>query len=95
MAEKKKTKPEDFTNEAKIRNVKEEIVKTEQYDLFTLVNKGKKWFVAIGNNVVTHSTFDRAEQAKKYIDTKPWELILNTCAVMQSMLKQMEENNKK
>lgn len=90
-----KAKPEDFKKEMKIENVQEQTVKTEQYDIFTLVKKDRKVFVAVGNNIVTHSTFDRVEQAKKYIDSKPWELILNTCAVMQSMLKQMEEQTNK
>lgn len=95
MTEKKKAKPEDYKQEVEIRNIEQEVVKTNKYDIFTLVTKGKKVFIAIGNNIVTHETFDRVEQAKKYVDKKPWELILNTVAVMQSMLAEMEKQTNK
>lgn len=38
--------------------------------------------IVVGNNLMTERTFISEKAAKKYIFGKPWELILNTMALM-------------
>lgn len=90
---KNEKKEADYNKEPKV-NVKEQVsYTTEMYDVFTLVKseKEKKVMIAIGNNIVTRNYFKNTREAKDYINSKPWDLILNTCAVMQDMLKKNEE----
>lgn len=90
---KNEVKEADYKKEPKV-NVKEQVTyTTEMYDVFTLVksDQEEKVMIAIGNNIVTRNTFKNTRTAKDYINSKPWDLILNTCAIMQDMLKKNEE----
>lgn len=51
----------------------------------------EKFLISLGNQIVSELTFDTLEEAEKYIDEKPWELILNSTMY----LIQFNENNSK
>ena len=58
---------------------KTEVQKVEQYDFcFNLVTRGEKTQIAVGNVIVSGQEFESVEAAKKYIDSKPWGLIVAT-----------------
>lgn len=61
-----------------------ERAKTEAYaEFFTLVTQNKITRIACGNAIVSRQNFSSVAAAKKYIDLKPWELIINvTCYIM-------------
>lgn len=86
-------KKEAYTNTPTIGEVKSTVI--EQHDLFNVFNYEDRWYIAIGNQVVSRSTFETKEEAYHYIDCKPWELILNTTAVMVENLKKIEQNQTK
>lgn len=51
---------------------------------FTIMKetKTKSCQITIGNNLMVKKTFTTMTAAKKYIEGKPWELIMNTMALM-------------
>lgn len=63
-----------------------------QHDLFNVFNHEDKWYIALGNQVVTRQIFDSKEEAYHYIDCKPWELIFNSVAVMYENLNKIAQN---
>lgn len=88
MAQKKKG--EEHTNKPTVNVV--ESTKTEQKEIFVIVNHNGEFMIALGNNVVSKEKFDSREKAIAYIDSKPWELILNSTAVMMAIIN--EQQNK-
>lgn len=67
-------------------------MKIEIYDIFGIVTKEDgKSFVVVGKHKVSEKEFDTIEEAKKYIDSKPYELIFNTCYIISN--NQKENNN--
>lgn len=66
--------------------------KQSKNEPFLIVKQGKKYQIAVGNNLVSHKTFDEIEQAEMYISTKPYELIINTCLCM---FYQIQKENEK
>lgn len=72
-----------------------ESVKTHVHDIFIIVEKNEQCFVALGDKIVSKNVFATVEEAKEYVDSKPWELIVNaTCAVYEIVLKETAKNNK-
>lgn len=65
-----------------LKNVKpvvksETEIKVEEYDYcFNLVTDEKGTRIAVGRNIVSDKVFETKEEAKKYIDSKPWGLIV-------------------
>lgn len=59
-----------------------------QHDVFAIVEK-EKTFIAIGNTIISEKTFKNTEEAISYINSKPYELIINTCCYI------MQLNNEK
>lgn len=52
--------------------------KIMQHEIFVIVQTGRKQYkIALGNQFITDKTFESASEAKKYIDTKPWDLLFN------------------
>lgn len=49
-------------------------------NIFTLVTKEneQKTYIAIRNSIIWREGFENVEEAKKFIDSKPWGLIVNT-----------------
>ena len=58
--------------------------KPETYtEIFQIVKNNGSYFIGCSNNLVSKLSFATADEAKAYIDSKPWELIINvTCLVM-------------
>ena len=50
--------------------------------------------IALGNSRVSENIFDNVEEALQYIETKPWELILNTMVVLMEKLNNVEQLKK-
>ncbi len=58
----------------------EELIKVQQYDIFNIVenyNEGVNIGITIGNYMLENN-FESVEDAKKYIDSKPYKLV---CAI--------------
>lgn len=59
---------------------------TEIYEeIFQIVEQNKVFFIGVSNNLVTRNSFATAEEAKAYIDSKPWELIINVACICMDM----------
>lgn len=69
-----------------------ETSKVEQYEMFTLVTRSGKTQIAVTNKIVSRAEFDSIEAAKGYIDSKPWELIVNATLVVADLTKEDREN---
>lgn len=48
---------------------------------FTIVNDGI-WHICIGNNIIVTEQFEKPEEAIKYINKKPYEIIINLIGLM-------------
>lgn len=80
----KEKKQQDKVQKAQVEVV--ETNKTERYDeFFILVQRNDEVRIAVTNKIVTAKTFKTMEDAKKYIDRKPWELIVNTTIVINDI----------
>lgn len=80
MAQKKKLKPEDYTQPTRTENVK--INEVTEKDHFLIIDREGEFMIALGNKIVSREKFETREKAEVYIDSKPWELIFNATAVM-------------
>lgn len=86
-----KEKEQGYDNKPKVEVT--DSVKTHVHDTFIIVEKNNICFVAIGDKIVSREQFKSVEEAKAYIDSKPWELIINvTCAAYEIVLKQTKNN---
>lgn len=75
-------KKEEFSNEPKVEITEE--IKTSNYECFNLVTRNGKTQVCIQNYILSKKEFESEEAAKSYIDSKPWELIVNaSCCLME------------
>lgn len=57
--------------------------------IFGLAKIDEKIKIVLGNNIVTSKEFESFEEAEKYIESKPYELIINT-AILISKFTQTE-----
>lgn len=57
-------------------------IKVEEYDYcFNLVTNENGTKIAVGRTIVSDKVFETKDEAKKYIDSKPWGLIMATTHV--------------
>lgn len=56
-------------------------------------SKDGKVIICIGNHKASKKEFETIEEAQRYIDSKPWELIYMT-AIFASIAKEEMDNNK-
>lgn len=69
---------------------------SEKYEVFTLVSVNEEVKICVGNTQICSKTFKTLDEAKKYIDSKPYELIINsTCYIMDYMNKNINKEEKK
>ena len=62
---------------------------------FVLVEGADGWFVVMGEHIVSEKRFKTKNEAKRFVDSKPWELIVvGTCAYMKILEKLENDNNK-
>lgn len=43
---------------------------------FALIERDGKWGIVMGNQMVSDQYFDTTEEAERFIESKPWSLIL-------------------
>lgn len=79
----------EYTQKTELKEVTVNQVEVE--DMFLIVNKDGKYLIALTNKIVSKEQFNTLEEAKKYIASKPWELILNTAAVMAQFVNKPED----
>lgn len=75
-------KKEEFKNEPIVRD--ERVAETECYEVFILFKADNVVRIAIDKYIMSKLTFTTFEEAKAYIDSKPYELIINAaCCLME------------
>lgn len=80
-------KEKEFKNEPEVKITEQ--VQTEKYLVFDLVTRNGEVYICITNYILSQSKFKNIEEAKAYIDSKPWELIVNaSCCLMELSNKQ-------
>lgn len=82
-------KKEDYSQEAKVTNI--EVNEQNYEDVFLIVKNANHYLIALTNQIVSKQQFASVEEAKAYIQSKPWELIFNATAVMMAMLNKQNE----
>lgn len=87
MATKKPKK--EYSNTPKVTEpIKNQIDETET---FLLINQEGKWRIGLNGMWATKKVFENQEQAQKYINSKPYDLIMN----LAGMIAEYIINNKK
>ena len=59
-----------------------------------IMNDKNEWEIVLGYHKVSFEKFKTQKEAKDYIDTKPWELILIGAASYADLLKENEKETK-
>lgn len=91
MAKKDQAEQPEKLQEMKMSEI--EVDQQEQEDIFLIVRNDKKYLIAITNQIVSRKQFETVEEAREYIQSKPWELILNATAVMMKHLEELKQVN--
>lgn len=87
MAEEKQ-----YTNVPKTSEVKK--TQLDNSELFLIVNAEDKYRISLANHWVTKQEFNTPEEAQAYIDSKPWDLIMNIAGVIaQFAIQEIVNNN--
>lgn len=61
----------------------EQFKKCKNAEIFNLVrDENGKAVITVGQFVASAKKFDTFEQAEQYVNTKPWELIVNTSQIV-------------
>lgn len=70
-----------------------ETFRTTKDGIFALIrNKENKIVICLGGYLASKKTFDSFKQAELYIESKPYELLINICGII---LYKQNENTKK
>lgn len=68
-------------------------------EIFNAVqNEGNKWQITTGNYIISRMEFETYEEAEKYINKKPYDIIMNLCALIATNVYKLEKetnNNNK
>lgn len=67
------------------KNEEKTSFETAQHDVFTLIKVNDKVKIALGNTQITPEEFETIEDAKKFIDSKPYQLIINASCFVYEM----------
>ena len=78
------SKEEQYTNKPRVE-VTEKIM-TRGHDMFTLVTKKGSVMIAVADKIVSKKQFETEEAAIEYIDSKPWELLVNVACVCYDLM---------
>lgn len=60
---------------------------------FVLVYGKDGWFIVMGEHIISQKRFDTKEAAKRYVDSKPWELIFVGASAYNKILDKLENDN--
>lgn len=63
-------------------------------NIYQIVENKGSFIIAVANKIVTNNNFATLEEAKTYIDSKPWELIINVTCLIYDMGQKEKYNNK-
>lgn len=62
--------------------------KPELYEgIFDIVENGGNFYIGVAGKLVTPKNFSNAEEARIYIDSKPWDLIINVSCLCMDLSK--------
>lgn len=76
-----KKKEPGYDNQPKVEVT--DSVKTHKHDVFTIVERNGQCVIAFTDKIISQRTFNSVQEAIDYIESKPWELMINVpCAVM-------------
>lgn len=87
MAKKKET---EYSSTPIVRATEE--VVSEKYEVFMIITQNGKSFIAIDRYIMSQKSFDSVEDAKVYIDSKPYELIINAACCLMEMSNHNKQN---
>lgn len=63
-----------------------------QHEIFAIVKINKIYKIVMGQQIIVPHEFAKVTDAKKYIDSKPWELIINSASYLtQFMINNQEK----
>ena len=86
---------EKYSQKAKVKNVQEnKPLQIVQHELFNIIKGPQGYFLAVQNKIVSSKTFKSVEEAKKYINSKPWELLVNVSCICFDIMNENKEQNK-
>lgn len=73
-------------------NKESNLIKTVEVEdtVFTIVEVDGNHRVAIGRNIVSTRMFETVIGARDWIDSKPWELLINTVVILYNTLNNKE-----
>lgn len=75
-----------------INTEKTDQTKVERYNVFTIAgNKNRGYIIALGQYQVAENVFKSVKAAKEYIDSKPYDIIINAINAVQLINKQLEK----
>ena len=75
----------------KVLKTEKKEVQVEMYEgIFEIVEINGNYSIGIANKLIVNRPFATKEEAKAYIDNKPWELIINATCLIYDLAK----NNK-
>lgn len=60
---------------------------------FVLVESPEGWFIVMGEHIVSEKRFESKDKAKRYVDSKPWELIFVGASAYMKILEKLENDN--
>lgn len=80
MEKEKLVKPQVLEVEQK------EGVKTHQHDIFTIIEWKGVYRIALANKIISSKTFEKLNEARMYINRKPWELLINASVAVYDIL---------
>lgn len=82
---KEETKKE-YTNTPKVEEPKI-TASLDESETFMIVNIEDKWRIGINGRWMTKEIFKTKEDAQAYINSKPWELIMNLAGMVAEFVK--------
>lgn len=62
-----------------------------KYAPFKVLQQNDKFKIILGNSIVSERTFDKKEDAIRYINNKPYELITNLICITLELKQQYEK----
>lgn len=69
-----------------------ETTKIHQYlQVFTIIERNKNFNIAVSNKIVSKKTFVSLDDAIEYINSKPWELIINATCCIYDLSKEVKK----
>lgn len=78
------SKEEEYTHKPRVEVTDK--VMTSGHDMFTLVTKQGRVMIAVADKIVSKLQFETEEAAINYIDSKPWELLVNVACVCYDLM---------